>query len=262
MSQQHIFLSPHHDDICLSLACTVRASGGGELLNLFSRSGYVAAPYEPLLNTAPSDTAYHNPLAVEHRAGDRTELVSQVRRREDQSFCSRVGLKRQDLDLDDALIRGHEPFTYSTAELAADADRVARVLHPILQDMVRGNGSEATTLFCPMGIGGHRDHLACLQAVLGMPIELHRQLRLQFYEDLHYSSDPEARQQGLARFIQLLKPARMVKVPLRLTAANMNWKMQLIHLYNSQHYHPISMWDYTPADSNQWGPHEALWVEA
>jgi len=37
----HIFLSPHHDDICFSLG-HLAGRGGGDLVNLFTRSQYVA----------------------------------------------------------------------------------------------------------------------------------------------------------------------------------------------------------------------------
>lgn len=252
----NIFLSPHLDDICFSLVCTVHAVGGGTLINLFSRSRYVAEPYEPILASFEQEA----PQTPESKL-EKSEIVSQVRRREDEAFCQRVGLERLDLGLDDADLRSHDPFSSSDADRAIDADQVSQVLMPALENLLEANRSQSITMFCPMGIGGHRDHLACLQAILQLPLNLRQQVQLLFYEDLHYSSNEEARRLGLQRFLQLASPGGWRKLPMRLTPTNMNWKMELIHLYNSQHYHPLSIWDYTPADSSHWGAHEAVWVE-
>lgn len=257
MGQESIFISPHHDDICFSLACTVHAVGGGTLVNLFSRSRYVAQPYESKLSL---ETTHGNRPADNQT--ERSDVVSQIRRHEDEVFCQQVGLKRLDLGLEDTDLRGHKPFKITPADLAEDVARVTCVLRPALEELIKTQASGIPTLFCPMGIGGHRDHLACLHAVLNLPTSLLGHVRLQFYEDLHYSSNAKARSLGLKNFLGLIKPRRMMKVPLRLSPENLEWKMDLVHLYQSQHYLPLSAWDYTPADSSQWGAHEAIWVEA
>ena len=57
----------------------------------------------------------------------------------------------------------------------------------------------AVELYCPAGIGAHRDHVSTLLAVSEAYEKLRGRCTLHLYEDLHYASVPQARAGGLER---------------------------------------------------------------
>lgn len=252
-----IFLSPHHDDICFSLAGTVLAYGGGTLINIFSRSDYVALPFEATLKILSNQTDFKS-----SSFSKKSDLVSELRRLEDEEFCHHTGLKRHDLNLNDAALRGDDPFTHQDAEIINESKEVGQAMLPILEQILNAHGNQSpTNLYTPIGIGGHRDHLSCLMAVLELPIRIKQRLNMVFYEDLHYASNPKFRSEGLKRFSTLAADKNLAKLPLRLSPADLRKKMSLVELYKSQHDYPPMQGEYIPADSNRWGPHEGIWIE-
>lgn len=236
----HVYLSPHNDDVCFSighLASRLR----GDLVNLFTRSRYVAVDMQ-----LPSD----------ERA--RVEIVSQLRRQEDQLFTKAVGLVRHDLGLPEPALMGHRPFDLRGVETEASA--LSAQLIPILLSMLPGEGDpNMASLYCPMGIGGHRNHVSTLLAVRNAYDTLRRRCTVFLYEDLHYASDPRARQNGVRRATDLFAGTRLSPIVLPIASDEAERKMQFINLYATQHPRVPRIVDFTPASGVASGLHEIVW---
>lgn len=242
-----VYLSPHHDDVCFSLGWTALNGPGGHLVNLFSRSNYTVR--------GPCSGHRLRGLArVLCASAPVVEWISRRRAGEDAAFATRCRLSRHDLGLADARLAGRPLWRWH--DLAPEADALATRL---LEWLAGLDGPRPDTLYCPMGIGGHRDHVATAQAVLSRHGELRRHLRVLFYEELHYASDARRRAEGLARFRGLAGTPGLRRHVVALTPGQFADKLRLVALYASQHARPPAPAAYTPAGSEEQGPHEAFW---
>lgn len=235
-----VYLSPHYDDICFSignLACRFR----GNLVNLFTLSSYVAVDME-----LPADVR------------ERVEVVTRLRHQEDRFFSDAARLARHDLGLCDAPLLGHRhsDLTSLRGEVAALLARLMPYIHAVMPN--EGNPRTAA-LYCPMGIGGHRNHLSTLLAVRRAYDTLRRHCTVFLYEDLPYASDPRARRDGLQRANQLFAGTLFTPIILPINSDYTTRKMQLISLYASQHAHVPRIVDFTPASGFAPGFHEIIW---
>ncbi|MCC6827538.1 MAG: PIG-L family deacetylase [Novosphingobium sp.] len=237
-----IFLSPHHDDICFSLAGLAERTGG-DLVNIFTISDYVAAPV-----ALPADPA------------GRVAAITALRRQEDIRFAAQTGLARHDLALAEPPIAGLGAFEHTRidAEVALLSERLV----PFVLALARREGARRRTLYCPMGIGGHRNHLSVLLAVRRAIAELARACDVRLYEDLHYASHAQARQRGLARARLLFGDALAEAVAMPLDPAAAARKLDRIALYASQQRDAPRHADFTPASGLCDGPHEIVWPVA
>jgi hypothetical protein len=236
----HVYLSPHNDDVCFSIG-HIASRFRGDLVNLFTRSCYVAVDIE-----LPSNEE------------ERIEVISQLRRQEDQRFTEATGLVRHDLGLSEPALIGYGPFDLRDVETEADA--LSERLIPFLSSMLPGEGDpSAASLYCPMGIGGHRNHLSTLLAVRNACDDLSRRCTVFLYEDLPYAHDPRARQDGLRRAANLFVGVRFSSIVMALSADESERKMGLINLYASQHPHVPRIVDFTPASRRASGLHEIVW---
>ena len=104
----HIYLSPHHDDVCFSLG-HLACQTGGTLLNAFTISHYTAAPVDL-------------PQGRDARIG----FVSDLRRQEDLRFAETAGLSRHDLRLSEPPVLGLKPFDPAGMDLEVQ-DLTARL---------------------------------------------------------------------------------------------------------------------------------------
>lgn len=239
-SRHDVYLSPHCDDICFSLGAFTRRRQQGVLLTLFSRSGYVARPG-----------------TVAARGDERIAMISTVRQDEEQAFSRRAGLRLCLGGLDEAPLRGHDPFDSAAAD--EDARRLDAV---IIEAIFASTQEQAETprpwLFCPAGIGGHIDHLVVLKIVLRHYEALRERWRIAFYEDLHYAAVWRTRVAGLARLQALAAPVRLRRWSLPIGSAAE--KLALAALYPSQFAQlPASIAALTPALQIPASAHEALW---
>jgi hypothetical protein len=224
----HVYLSPHHDDACFSLG-HLASRQGGEVVNIFTRSKYLAANL-PL----PSD------------AEERIEMISAIRRQEDLAFIRAAGLNRHDLKLEEPGLVGYEPFELN--DLEAAVARTSDRLIPFLLDLLPSDGDPKTVnLYCPMGIGGHRDHLSTLLTVRGAYDQLRSRCTVHLYEDLHYASVSPAREAGLKRAAEIFAGADLSSTVHFMSANEAARKMLLIGLYASQHPEPLQPAKFTPA---------------
>jgi hypothetical protein len=235
-----VYLSPHHDDVCFSIGC-LAGQFGGDLVNLFTLSAYVAVDMD-----LPADGMA------------RVEVVSRLRRQEDQRFVQAARLALHDLRLRDAPLMGHAPFDLTG--LDAEVASLSASLTPYLLAMLPSDGDPAAaSLYCPMGIGGHRNHLSTLLAVRGAYDALRYRCTLFLYEDLHYASVLPAREAGLRRAAQIFAGTQLSRILLPLRPHEAERKLQWIGLYASQHARAPCLADYTPASGIASGPHEIIW---
>jgi LmbE family N-acetylglucosaminyl deacetylase len=242
-SQHDLYLSPHFDDVCFSLGGFAARRRQGILLTFFSNSIHVAT------HTDDTGRAMSNRLAV----------VSALRREEDLAFARKVGLHQVIAGLDEATFRGRG--SWDTEKSADDAvllnQRVVTAIMTAVQSRPIG---PRPWLFCPMGIGGHVDHVTILRIVLKNYDALQTVYRIGFYEDLHYASNWRVRRAGLARFRGLVagyRPKRSMHL-----IGDVQHKLALINLYRSQFVQPpASMERFTPRLFFPSPAHEAIWTE-
>lgn len=236
----HIYLSPHRDDVCFSLG-HLAGRTGGELVNAFTVSGYVAVPMD-----LPK-----NPAA-------RVAMITELRRQEDVLFAAAAGLRRHDLRLSEPPVLGLGPFDLTGLDVEVE-DLSARLIPYLLNLLPDEDGPEGAALYCPMGVGGHRNHVSMLLAVRGAIEALSRRCNVFLYEDLHYASDAGARQRGLALAARAFAGAELSPLVVPLDAPAVELKMRLIGLYASQHARPPRLAAFTPASGASPGPHEMIW---
>lgn len=230
-SDNNIYLSPHHDDVAFSLGALVAAAPGGTLVNLFTRSGYVAG--------TPTD---RRPDAAT------IERVTLLRRAEDEAFARRYRLERLDLGLDEPPLFGRSPW-----ELGGLADDIAQLRAPLTALLQRA--TPGARIFCPAGIGGHVNHLAVRALVIELLLEL-AGCEVLFYEDLPYASSSRARWHAIADLRAALKGRKLRR---RSWAAAPD-KLAAVNLYPSQHAAtPTSLRRFSPRAIWPLGPHEAVW---
>ncbi|THD48091.1 MAG: hypothetical protein E7774_03645 [Bradyrhizobium sp.] len=236
----NLYLSPHYDDICFSLGHYARNQGGC-IVNIFTAGDHVGAPL---------------PLPVDR--AERIAFVSDLRRREDEAFARAAGLERADLGLPEPSLLGLSPFDCS--HLGPDVARISQRIVPFLLDRLPAAGDpRSSTIYCPMGIGGHRDHVATLVSLRGAFDRLSARCTLVLYEDLHYASLRPAREAGLRRAAELFAGYELSSTAYFMDADDAARKMTLIGLYASQHPHPPQPRQYTPASGLSAEPHEIVW---
>jgi hypothetical protein len=190
--------------------------------------------------------------------GDRLTAVSALRREEDLAFAKRVGLHQIVAGLDDAPARGRKPLD---PEKSLDDSILlnAKVIDAIIAARQEGPVSLRPWLYCPMGIGGHVDHLAVLRIVTKNYDALRRAYRIAFYEDLPYAADWQVRVIGLSRFRKLIAPL-VLKRTMRLIG-DARYKLDLVNLYGSQFVQPhTSVKRFTPALHFSAPAHEGIWT--
>lgn len=236
----NIYLSPHHDDICFSLG-HLAGRAKGELVNLYTISHYVA------------DIG-----AIRGDAASRIAFITDLRRKEDLLFVASTGLRRHDLGFAEPAVAGRRSFAIDG--LNKDADDLSEKLIPYLLALLPDGSTPATAnLFCPMGIGGHRNHLSTMLAVRNSHAALSARCTIYLYEDLHYASNADMRQAGLVRAKGAYSNHRLSYLAIPLDDRDVKQKMARIGFYASQHRDAPRMSDFTPASALSPQPHEALW---
>lgn len=174
---RHVILSPHLDDAVLSCGGSIaRLTGSAQevvVLTLFS--GAVAPPFSPFAAT------------LHARWGDPPDAV-RLRRAEDAAAVARLGACAAFEDVPDAIYRRSRDgdWLYATEEdlsvaPLADDDWIA----PYLVERVRLMAGADSTIYGPLGIGHHPDHVLAFQVSLSL---CRQGYSVVFYEDFPYAS--------------------------------------------------------------------------
>lgn len=246
----HIFISPHRDDACFSLGATISLLGGGHLINIFTESSYTAHP-SLSTNTPPLGN----------------DIVTAIRNREEGQFCATANLTRHELGFADTTLRdiswSVNDDQNSLKEPTQQAKLIMVPLGSLLQELTNNNAGKVFTIYCPMAIGNHRDHLSTFLAMLMIRYQSRLpSLQWFYYEDLPYASWLGERERGIARFKEMMGNKNWNKSYIPLRPDQITRKMELVNIYSSQHHRePISK-DFFCSDSWRLGPHESLWTQS
>jgi hypothetical protein len=240
MSFTDVFLSPHQDDVCFSLAATALARRGGQLVNIYTQSEYSIAPV-PVFENREARITY----------------ITNMRTEEDRKFAAAGNLVRHDLMFKEPGLSGIHPL--DVTDIQVDIDCLSGVLVDFLIGLHQPDGINKPSLFCPMGIGGHRNHLAVLGVIAKALPRLRRLYDMYFYEDLYYASDQSARNEGLSRATAILNGERLARIVTPLSPEDFARKMSLVGTYSSQHRGQPQPSYFVPAAPDAGGPHEAFW---
>lgn len=236
-----VYLAPHSDDICFSLGALAAARRAGTLLTVFSQSRFMQDAEAARAAGVPG--------------------VTRLRMAEDAEFARRAGLQARWLGLPEAQVRGVPIFG------DARIDTLQRQLAAILLRALKGPtiGMRALPrpwLFCPLGIGRHRDHLAVRGAVLSLLAELNQHYRVGFYEDLFYAADCEARRRVIDQPDGPLRGLALLRRRHDLRSGESELKESLLRIHRSQLPDGKDrIADFTPSVPGlEAVPHEAVWV--
>ena len=234
--RRKVYLSPHFDDIAFSLGAWVSHHPGGTLVNIFTRSAYLA----------------HGPRIRTPTSAD-VERISALRDAEDKAFCDMVGLERVCLDAEEPSLRGRHSRDATGVE-----DDVAQIRDSLTNVLDRASAEGGFRLFCPAAIGGHVNHIATRDVVVEWMQRRGSDVEVAFYEDLPYAQKIAVRQRGIRRL------KAMVRTKLRRLAwHSTNKKMDLVGCYPSQYrLTRRSIYELSPAALWPLRPHEAVWVVA
>lgn len=215
---RHILVSPHYDDIALSIGGTTRrlalAGKDPEIALLF---GSEPDPNVPL-------TAFADSLHTAWGFGPR-EVVSS-RRAEEAKAAAVLGARDVFLPFHDAIYRGDRYISNEVLFAAPKADEAD--LH---REIIAALGLPATAdgsarIYVPCAIGFHVDHQHAFRAGVALA---RAGWDVWFYEDLPYALKTGARDARFATMGETLVPAGAVDV-----ASVWETKIDAIHAYPSQ----------------------------
>jgi len=237
LERESVFLSPHRDDICFSIGLLAWFLGG-TIISLFTRSQYTASTTADL-------------------SADTVERVSNLRRDEDLRFMSLCNLSEVDLGWSEAPLRGYNPFDVSA--LQAELATFESELIDALKSFGSPEGRYKPWLFCPSGIGGHRDHLIVRNSIANHIPELEQAFVLAFYEDLPYAYHMERYNAGIGDFLSLFVSNQVHRTAIRFDDL-LGLKLRMLHCYASQFDKlPEDLAHFTPAASGS-VVCEAIWT--
>jgi LmbE family N-acetylglucosaminyl deacetylase len=231
----NIYLSPHYDDAAYSLGAWIAGHPGGTIVNLFTRSGFVAGA---------KGGVRPEPAVVDE--------ISALRQAEDRRFTARYGLAVIELGLEEPSLRGR-----GSRDVAGIGDDIEQVREPLTGTLDRLVADGRTKqIFVPAAIGGHVNHVATRAVAVEWATGAGRLGELRFYEDLPYAARGHLRRRGLDDLRAALPGERLERIYWPSGAE----KLEAVNLYPSQQ--PTlqkSLRRFTP---RTWWPlrsHEAIW---
>jgi LmbE family N-acetylglucosaminyl deacetylase len=184
---RHLFLSPHYDDIALSVGGSVaKLSDAGRRVEeaiLFSAEPDPAAPLTPFA------------AAMHAGWGLAPDEVIAGRRREETTAAALLGMEVRLLPFQDAIYRGERYLDNADlfGPVASDeADLPAKIARALASTDRPDAGRR---LYAPLAIGGHVDHQLAFAAGIDLARSGHE---VWFYEDLPYALKPANRAARMA----------------------------------------------------------------
>ena len=239
MNKKHIFISPQHDDVCFSLATTISKNNNSHILNLFTRSNFTSQASHGSLN---SDQII--------------ESVSKIRDLEDESFAEKLALGRTNFSLVDASVKRNNPF--DLFEIQNEVNDISSQILPELVKMLNQSKGD-NYIYCPMGVGRHRNHLSTLISILDNFNDIQSRSKVFFYEELPYSSIKDSKIEAVNRLKKAFPNNQLIRHVSMLSGSQFKKKMQLISIYKSQLSTTIQCNSFIPYDDFITLPHEAYW---
>lgn len=233
-SYQHVYLSPHFDDISLSCGGVIhqQAQSGQSVLGVT----ICAAP-----PVASKFSLYAQ--AMHQIWGNPTDVVA-TRRMEDQIAMAVLGIDPYYLAITDCIYRGNleEGTWYYNSdrdlfgEIQPNDLQLAAQIARILETLVPGNAE--TTIYAPLGVGHHVDHQ--LVRAAARDLEAHG-CRVVYYEDYPYA-DPSypysqysaKNEYPLPAILAMPENASLTPKRCFLTEENLQTKLRSIGAYTSQ----------------------------
>lgn len=220
----HLFVSPHLDDIALScagLAGRLARQGRRVIMATFCTADY-EGPF-PL-----SPAAQH-----EHWQWQLGEQPYRHRRAEDRQAADLLGAEALHLGLLDAIYRyddaGQPLYTGKQFMGGQVHPRDWEHFHPRVVDALRqalSVAGDAARVYCPLGIGGHVDHVVVRRAVE----QVCHPAQVAYYEDYPYAGkDAGALKPYLEQAGSVWRPTLV-----HLTEAEVETRIAAIACYRSQ----------------------------
>lgn len=158
-----ILISPHSDDIAFSI-------GGSLLQNYFTR---------PILMVTIFSRSNYSPCIKMSNS----EMVSKVRHFEDVDFTNKLDIEFQSFNFSEPTLRGHSRKNIFVNNNTISDPIYIDVYHA-LSKLIKSYQCEL--IVSPMGLGNHMDHINVSDICLRIAKE--NNIRIIFYEDLHYAS--------------------------------------------------------------------------
>lgn len=201
-----ILLSPHPDDAALSCGGRMLGDCSCLVVNVFSKTSW--------WRFAP--------------APDNLPEVQATRRAEEELVSRLAGVPVLNLDLPEALLRGHAMDSVFSAEADdRDADAIAAVAAAV--DRLQKEHPLAHW-FLPHGWGNHIDHRIVRDAALERLLGKVRDSHLHLYEDLPYAMPGKGAPPDFGR----RHPNRMLTQEKLDIEEQIDWKLELLRAYWSQ----------------------------
>ncbi len=154
---QHIYLSPHYDDIAFSLSSKIQTSG--IILDVFTISNYV-----------------ENKSCL-----DGNSSVSKVRKQEEINFLKKNKLEYKIMNFQDSGMHG-SPFS-KYHEVPINTKLEKKLLKTVYELNLK---NKINTIFCPLGVGKHLDHLQLFLIIQKNYKKLKEEFNVVFYAEIPY----------------------------------------------------------------------------
>lgn len=183
---EHLFLSPHYDDIALSAGATVRRLADlgrhPETLIVFGSEP------DPATVLSPFATAMHEGWGLAS-----SEVIAR-RRAEEDTAARAIGATVRLLPFHDAIYRGHNYLSDDdlfSHPASAEEDLPQKIVASL---GLPENPLDAVRIYAPLAVGGHVDHQLVFTAAAHVA---EAGWDVWFYEDVPYALRDGARQRQL-----------------------------------------------------------------
>jgi LmbE family N-acetylglucosaminyl deacetylase len=205
----NIFISPHFDDICFSLSGFLIKNPGGIIVNVFSKTAYMARSYIV--------SKYFDIFGYSNRE---IEKISYLRNEEDKKFIEIFNLSSINLGFEDSSISNSYSFEIKLLDC--------------LITIISHFEKEKIKLFFPMGVGGHSDHVAIYDFILKHLDLLSSLGEINFYFELPYSSKQVDILDRYAIIKKDFKKKILLENKIIIEPLLMQKKIELAKIYKSQ----------------------------
>lgn len=202
---QDIYLSPHYDDIAFSLSSFIKPNS--LLINVFTISNYI-------------ENQNYNSKNIS---------VSTIRENEEKLFTSLNNLNFVKLCFFDRGIQGN-PFSFYHDVLNDDV--LEKTLISQITSLIVTN--QKPTLYCPLGVGKHYNHLQVFNIIQKNYEELLKNFEIKFYAEspyLSYKNNLENRKRNLK---QWFSEQNIKEYKKELNSAQIKQKIKNLMCYKSQ----------------------------